>query len=130
METKLKKLLRKRKISQKKLYDKIAKKYETPIGQYALSEIVNGKKLNYHIITLIKICQILKVKPNSIVEIETLDNQLLKPKYVKSNKKEEPSVLHDGMKYNPENPKETLEFTDEQEFITRKNKDVDPDYEF
>lgn len=105
METKLKKLLRKRKISQKKLYDKIANKYETPIGQYALSEIVNGKKLNYHIITLIKICKVLKVKPNSIVEIDTLDNQLLKPKYIKS-KKEEPSVIHD------------------------ENNDVDPDYEF
>ena len=78
METKLKKLLKKRKISQKKLYDNIAKRYETTIGQYALSEIVNGKKLNYHLITVVKICKILKVKPQSIVEMDELDKQLLK----------------------------------------------------
>lgn len=78
METKLKKILKKKKISQKKLYDKIAKRYETPIGQYALSQIVNGKKLNYHIITLVKICNILKVKPQSVVESDILDKQLLK----------------------------------------------------
>jgi DNA-binding Xre family transcriptional regulator len=78
METKLKKLLKKRKISQKKLYDNIAKRYETPIGQYALSEIVNGKKLNYHLITVVKICKIIKVKPQSIVEMDELDKQLLK----------------------------------------------------
>jgi|TARA_R110000823_G_scaffold309032_2_gene432997 DNA-binding Xre family transcriptional regulator len=78
METKLKKLLKKRKISQKKLYDNIAKRYETPIGQYALSQIVNGKKLNYHLITVVKICKILKVKPQSIVETDELDRQLLK----------------------------------------------------
>jgi DNA-binding Xre family transcriptional regulator len=78
METKLKKLLKKRKISQKKLYDNIAKRYETPIGQYALSEIVNGKKLNYHLITVVKICKILKVKPQSIVEMDELDRLLLK----------------------------------------------------
>ena len=74
----MKKILKKRKISQKKLYDKIAKRYETPIGQYALSQIVNGKKLNYHIITLVKICNVLKVNPQSIVESDILDKQLLK----------------------------------------------------
>ena len=41
----MKKILKKRKITQKSLYDKICKRYETPVGQYALSEIVNGKKL-------------------------------------------------------------------------------------
>ena len=80
METKLKKILKKRKISQKKLYDNIAKRYETPIGQYALSEIVNGKKLNYHLITVVKICKVLKVKPQSIVEMDEIDNSLLKLK--------------------------------------------------
>jgi DNA-binding Xre family transcriptional regulator len=78
METKLKKILKRKNISQKKLYDKIAKKYETPIGQYALSQIVSGKKLNYHIITLVKICNTLKVKPQSVVESDLLDKQLLK----------------------------------------------------
>ena len=103
METKLKKLLRKRNISQKKLYDKISKIYETPIGQYALSEIVNGKKLNYHIITLVKICNVLNVKPQSIVESDSLDMQLLKPEYIKANKKPtetvEPSSLEEQAKH-------------------------------
>lgn len=78
MDTKLKKILKKRKISQKSLYDKIKRRYETPIGKYALSEIVNGKKLNYHIITLVKICKILKVKPHSVVETDLLDKLLKK----------------------------------------------------
>lgn len=78
METKLKKILKKRNITQKSLFDKIKKRYETPVGKYALSEIVNGKKLNYHIITLVKICSILKVKPHSVVETELLDRVLQK----------------------------------------------------
>ena len=127
MDTKLKRLLKKRKMTQSTLYNKIAKKYETPVGQYALSEIVNGKKLNYHLITLVKICDVLNVKPNTIVESEELIQQLVKVK-------ESPSVEHDGMKYNPENPKETLEFTDEQDTIVRNINDLDkkypPKYEF
>jgi DNA-binding Xre family transcriptional regulator len=79
MDTKLKKILKKRKITQRKLYALIDKKYETPVGQYALSEIVNGKKLNYHLITLVKICTVLKVKPHSIVESEILNQMLMKP---------------------------------------------------
>jgi DNA-binding Xre family transcriptional regulator len=78
METKLKKLLKRRRLTQKKLYDNIAKRYETPIGQYALSEIVSGKKLNYHINTLVKICNVLNVKPQSIVESDELEKQLIK----------------------------------------------------
>ena len=79
MDTKLKKILRKRKITQRKLYSLIDNKYETPVGQYALSEIVNGKKLNYHLITLVKICTVLKVKPHSLVESEILNKMLMKP---------------------------------------------------
>ena len=56
----------------------IEKKYETPVGQYALSEIVNGKKLNYHLITLVKICSVLNIKPHSIVETDLLNLQLEK----------------------------------------------------
>ena len=80
METKLKKILKKRKITQRKLYSLIEKKYETPVGQYALSEIVNGKKLNYHLITLVKICTVLKVKPHSLVESDILNQMLFKQK--------------------------------------------------
>lgn len=78
MDTKLKRILKRRKISQRKLYSLIEDKYETPVGQYALSEIVNGKKLNYHLITLVKICTVLKIKPHSVVETELLNQELEK----------------------------------------------------
>ena len=76
MEPKLKRLLRRKKISQKRLYHMICEKYETPVGLYALNQIVNGKKLNYHLITLVKICKVLDCKPHSIVETEVLHEQL------------------------------------------------------
>ncbi len=113
METKLKKLLKKRNISQKKLYDKIAKIYETPIGQYALSEIVNGKKLNYHIITLVKICNVLKVKPQSIVESDSLDLQLLKPEYLKGLEKRTDTSWQDEILEKHKNEPLSNVFTDE-----------------
>lgn len=78
MDTKLKRILKRRKISQRKLYALIEDRYETPVGQYALSEIVNGKKLNYHLITLVKICTVLKIKPHSVVETQLLNDQLEK----------------------------------------------------
>mgnify|MGYP003640210234 FL=1 len=81
METKLKVILKKRKISQRKLYSLIDERYETPVGQYALSEIVNGKKLNYHLITLVKICTVLRIKPHSLVETDTLNEMLYKSGY-------------------------------------------------
>ena len=81
METKLKVILKKRKISQRKLYSLIDERYETPVGQYALSEIVNGKKLNYHLITLVKICTVLRIKPHSLVETDTLNEMLYKRGY-------------------------------------------------
>ncbi len=109
METKLKKLLKKRNISQKKLYDKIAKIYETPIGQHALSEIVNGKKLNYHIITLVKICNVLKVKPQSIVESDSLDMELLKPEYLKGLEKRTETLDSATIPSNKEQMKDNME---------------------
>ena len=81
METKLKVILKKRNISQRNLHDLIDERYKTPVGQYALSEIVNGKKLNYHLITLVKICTVLKIKPHSLVETDTLNETLYKREY-------------------------------------------------
>ena len=80
METKLKILLSRKKISQKRLYQMICEEYETPVGLYALNQIVNGKKLNYHLITLVKICKVLKCKPHSIVETEVLHERLKRMK--------------------------------------------------
>ena len=117
MDTKLQKLLKKRIISQKKLYDKIAKIYETPIGQYALSEIVNGKKLNYHIITLVKICNVLKVKPQSIVESDSLDLQLLKPEYLKGLEKRTDTSWQDEILEKHKNEPLPKVFTEENKEV-------------
>lgn len=78
MQTKLNLILKKKGWTIKKLYDKIEKRYETPVALYALSEIVSGKKLNYHIMTLVKICCVLNLKPSSVVELDVLDVQLKK----------------------------------------------------
>ena len=88
---------------------KISKIYETPIGQYALSEIVNGKKLNYHIITLVKICNVLKVKPQSIVESDSLDMELLKPEYIKYLKKNKETLDSATIPSNKEQMKDNME---------------------
>ena len=69
----------------------ICEEYETPVGLYALNQIVNGKKLNYHLITLVKICKVLKCQPHSIVETEVLHERLKRLK----NKIEKDGVVFD-----------------------------------
>ena len=98
MTTKLKTILNKRNISQKKLYDMIKKSYHTPVGRDALNVIINGKRNNYQLITLVKICTVLNIKPNSIIEMDVLKNKLDK----------EGRVFHDGMSYDPKRPEDTI----------------------
>ena len=161
------------------LYNKIEEENDKPVAKYMISQIVNGKRTNYEIITLNKICKALGVSPNEIIE-ENPTRFSVTAKSIKSNTKkekkkstlspkmekhiqdtaygvdkpssildieatideekanrlnhelnvllegEEPMVEHDGMRYNPENAEETLEFTDEQNHITRKNTDYSP----
>tara|TARA_Y100000310_G_C20441068_1_gene696150 strand:- start:273 stop:821 length:549 start_codon:yes stop_codon:yes gene_type:complete len=145
------------------LYNKIEEENDKPVAKYMISQIVNGKRTNYEIITLNKICKALGVSPNAIIE-ENPTRFSVTAKSIKSNTKkekkkstlspkmekhiqeiadeekanrlnhelnilmegEEPMVEHDGMRYNPENAEETLEFTDEQNHITRKNTDYSP----
>ena len=47
---------------------------------------------------------------NQLRDYEKMKGQLLKLQEDKNDSDEEPVVKHDGMKYNPNNPKETLEF--------------------
>ena len=168
------------------LYKKIEEENAKPVAKYMISQIVNGKRTNYEIITLTKICKALGVSPNEIIE-ENPTRFSATSKSIKSNTKKEkrkvtlspkmkkhiqdladeekanrlnhqlmdekeeelreeriynesfnvapedrieedkePLVEHDGMRYNPENAEETLEFTDEQNHITRKNTDYSP----
>tara|TARA_R110000751_G_C13707737_1_gene474064 strand:+ start:746 stop:1009 length:264 start_codon:yes stop_codon:yes gene_type:complete len=65
--TKLKALLTQYKWSAKDLYRKIEEQGDT-IPYYALTQMVNGKRTNYNIITLKKICKALDVTPNDLIE--------------------------------------------------------------
>ena len=77
-ETKLKQLLDKRKMSQTDLYDKIKNDCKTLLGKDVISKIVNGKKTNYEIYTLLKICVALNVTPHEIIEKDDFVNTQLK----------------------------------------------------
>lgn len=68
--TKLKILLEDRNITQRKLYELIADRCNTPIGYDRISNIVNGKINNVSVYTLLKICIALDVTPNDIIERE------------------------------------------------------------
>lgn len=67
--TKLKAILKEYKWSVRDLEQKISEQGET-IPYYALTQMVNGKRTNYNLITLKKICNALNVTPNDIVEDE------------------------------------------------------------
>ena len=66
--TKLKEILIKKRISQTELYNLIKEKCNNHLGQDVISRIVNGKKKNYEIFTLLKLCLALNVSPNQIIE--------------------------------------------------------------
>ena len=66
--TKIKDILIKKRISQTELYNLIKEKCNNQLGQDVISRIVNGKKKNYEIFTLLKLCLALNVSPNQIIE--------------------------------------------------------------
>ena len=67
-ETKLKKILREKRISQTELYNLIKQQCKSYLGRDVISRIVNGKKTNYELYTLLKICRALNCSPNDIIE--------------------------------------------------------------
>ncbi len=78
-KTKLKEILIKKRISQTELYNLIREKCNSHLGQDVISRIVNGKKKNYELFTLLKLCVALNVSPNQIVERDYfVDTQLKK----------------------------------------------------
>jgi len=50
------------------LFNKIKEENAKPVAKYMISQIVNGKRTNYEIITLNKICKALNVSANEIIE--------------------------------------------------------------
>ena len=76
-QTKLKLLLEKRNMTQSELYNIIKDNCKSYLGKDVISRIVNGKKQNYEIYTLLKICMALNVRPNQIIEKDTfVDTQI------------------------------------------------------
>ena len=81
--TKLYKILRKRGISQMGLHNLIKDRCNSYLGNDVISRIVNGKKTNYEIHTLLKICIALDCTPNDILEKEEFVKKILKDEYKK-----------------------------------------------
>jgi DNA-binding Xre family transcriptional regulator len=77
-ETKLKQILDKKNISQSELYDRIKSTCNSYLGKDVISKIVNGKKTNYEIFTLLKICVALNITPNEIIEKDDFVKSQLK----------------------------------------------------
>ena len=77
-QTKLKILLKKRNMTQSELYNIIKDNCKSYLGKDVISRIVNGKKQNYEIYTLLKICMALNVTPNQIIEKDSFINTQLK----------------------------------------------------
>lgn len=78
METKIKKILEKRNMTQTDLFNSIKSNCKTYLGKDVISKIVNGKKENYEIFTLLKICVALNVTPNDLIEKNEFINTQLK----------------------------------------------------
>jgi len=76
--TKIKEILDKKNMTQTDLYLKIKSSCKTILGRDVISNIVNGKKTNYEIYTLLKICVALNVTPNDIIEKEDFIKTQLK----------------------------------------------------
>ena len=77
-QTKLKQLLEKRNMTQSELYEIIKDNCKSYLGKDVISRIVNGKKQNYEIYTLLKICMALNVTPNQLIEKDNFINSQLK----------------------------------------------------
>ena len=78
-KTKLKQILDKKKMSQSELYYLIKDNCNSYLGKVVISRIVNGKKQNYEIFTLLKICMALNVTPNQVIEKDSfIETQIKK----------------------------------------------------
>lgn len=66
--TKLHKILKEKNMSQGDLYEAIKVNCRSYLGRDVISKIVRGKKQNFEIFTLLKICVALNVTPNDLIE--------------------------------------------------------------
>jgi DNA-binding Xre family transcriptional regulator len=81
--TKIQELLNDRRWKQKELIAKINECSKTGVNVAMISNICNGKRNNYHLNTLIKICYALNVTPNDILDPEDFKH-LFKAEFLKN----------------------------------------------
>ncbi len=67
-QTKLKTILTNKNVSQSELFNRIKNNCHSYLGKDVISRMINGKKTNYEIHTLLKICMALNVTPNEVIE--------------------------------------------------------------
>lgn len=65
--SKLKSILKERRISQTELVEMTKQFCTTPVPRYTINKICKGSRTNYSVITLMKICRALEVTPNEIL---------------------------------------------------------------
>lgn len=80
-QSKLYMILRKRGISQMGLHNLIKDRCKTGLGNDVISRIVSGKKTNYELYTLLKICVALNCTPNDIIEKQDFINKQIKAEH-------------------------------------------------
>jgi DNA-binding Xre family transcriptional regulator len=72
--SKLKSILKDRRISQVELVEMTKEFCKTPVPRYTINKICNGSRVNYSIVTLMKICRALEVTPNEILSKADYDH--------------------------------------------------------
>jgi DNA-binding Xre family transcriptional regulator len=65
--SKLKSILKSRKMTQKQLFNQIKEVCNTPVPLYQISRITSGKTKNFTIVTMMKICRALEITPNELL---------------------------------------------------------------
>jgi len=93
-KSKIQAILIERKMKIVDLFNKIQEQNEKPVAKYMISQIVNGKRTNYEILTLNKICRALEVSPNQIIEDNPSRYSITKS--IKSNTPKETKVKKSG----------------------------------
>jgi len=72
--TKLQTILKERNLSQRDLHRKSVEMCVTPLSIDSICRICKGQRTHYSIDTLIKICKILELTPNDILQKSDYDN--------------------------------------------------------
>ena len=71
--SKLQKILKDRRISQTELVEMTKQFCIVPVPRYTINKICKGNRINYSIVTLMKICRALEVTPNEILSKSDYD---------------------------------------------------------